>query len=292
MRDGIEMPMTVKPDPSWPIGKHALMNLNIVKRKGRTEIDPSNWRIPYQWQGTHYQDNDDQPFLLLINAGGGFVEGDVAELHARMEPGTRALLTTTAASKFYKCPDKAMSRELVNLHVAPDALLEYYPDESIPFARSRVERRTTINLASSSRLFAVDTLSAGRIHYGAGEIFAFDYLESEFSITIDGEPKFTDRIIIVDAEEARVLEQLWQGAHHAATVVCYAADLPLGIEESVEAQLADRGLVAAGTSRIGSMMTCRILAREAWQCHEAIQAAWGVVRPSIAGKPAKLIRKC
>ncbi len=292
MLDGTSIDSCVKPDPSWPIGKHALMNLNIVKRKGRTEIDPSNWRIPYQWQGTHYQDNDDQPFLLLINAGGGFVEGDVAELHARMDPGTRAVLTTTAASKFYKCPGKAISRELVHLHVGPDALLEYYPDESIPFAKSRVERRTAIDIASSSKLFAVDMLSAGRIHYGAGEIFAFEHLESEFSVRIDGETKFIDRIFAFDSDEVHALKTLWQGAHHVATVVCYDTSLPLGIEADVEAALADHGLTSAGASRVGNMVTSRILANEAWHCHEAVQKVWGVVRPHIAGKPAKLIRKC
>jgi len=71
------------PDPAWTIGKHALMNLHVVRRNGRTEIDPRSWRIPYQWQGCHYQDHDDQPFLLLINSGGGFVEGDAFEFLAR-----------------------------------------------------------------------------------------------------------------------------------------------------------------------------------------------------------------
>src|SRR3954470_16170213 len=94
---------TVLPDPDWIIGKHALMNLHGVLRNGRTEIDPKSWRIPYQWQGCHYQDHDDEPFLLLINSAGGFVEGDVAELYAHLDAGTRALITTTAASKFYKC---------------------------------------------------------------------------------------------------------------------------------------------------------------------------------------------
>ena len=112
------------------------MNLHVVRRNGRTEIDPHAWRIPYQWQGCHYQDHDDQPFLLLINRGGGFVEGDVAELHAHAwKPGTRALITTTAASKFYKCPDGVLSREEANFRVLGDALLEYIPDETIPFAR-------------------------------------------------------------------------------------------------------------------------------------------------------------
>lgn len=284
--------MIVKPHPDWPIGKHALMNLKAVRRNGRTEIDPSNWRIPYQWQGTHYQDHDDQPFLLLINSGGGFVEGDVAELHAELDEGTRALITTTAASKFYKCPDKAISREEVNIRVGPGAMLEYYPDESIPFARSRVDRRTRIDLTASSRLFAVDMISAGRSHYAGGEAFAFDSLFSEFGIRLDGELQFVDRIVTADNQEARDLSSLWLGAHHMATIVSYADNLPKGLEGKIEEALEYLSLPSTGASRIGNMLSCRILATEAWQCHEAIQVVWSILRPHIAGKDAKPIRKC
>jgi urease accessory protein len=283
---------TVLPDPGWPIGKHALMNLRVLRRNGRSEIDPSSWRIPYQWQGTHYQDHDDQPFLLLINSGGGFVEGDVAELHATLEAGTRALITTTAASKFYKCLEDKVSRELATLHVGPDALLEYYPDESIPFAQSRVERCTRIDLTSSSRLFATDMISAGRIHHGSGEAFAFHSLNSEFAVSVDGKPVVLDRLLATDEGEVRALRSLWEEASHMATVVAYGADFPNGIEGGIEDALAGLTLKASGASRIGNLVTCRILADETWACHEAVQACWAVVRPYLAGKTARPIRKC
>ena len=121
-----------QPDPAWIVGKHALMNVRATSRRGRTEIDPLRWRIPFQWQGCHYQDHDDQPFMMLVNSGGGFVEGDVAHFHAVLEPGTRALFTTTASSKFYKCPGGGVSREIVDFQVGEDALLEFCPDEAIP----------------------------------------------------------------------------------------------------------------------------------------------------------------
>ncbi|GLK66926.1 urease accessory protein UreD [Hansschlegelia plantiphila] len=281
----------VLPQPDWIIGKHGLMNLRAMRRNGRTEIDPHSWRIPYQWQGGHYQDNDDQPFLLLINSGGGFVEGDVAELHATLDAGTRTLITTTAASKFYKCPDGATSRELVDIRVGPDALLEYYPDESIPFARSRVERRTRIELHDSSRLFATDMIAAGRIHYGAGEAFAFDELFSEFEVVAKGRPLLTDRLVC-EGEEVAALARLWDGATHAATVVIHAPDLPKGLEEEIELQLSGPAVVASGASRSGNAIVCRILATEAWACHEAIFRCWAAARPTLAAKAARPIRKC
>jgi urease accessory protein len=280
----------VLPQPDWIVGKHALMNIHAVRRNGRTEIDPRSWRIPYQWQGCHYQDADDQPFLLLINSGGGFVEGDVAELHGTLERGTRALITTTAASKFYKCIEGETSRELVNLSVGPEALLEYWPDESIPFALSRVERRTRIALEPSSRLFATDVIAAGRIHYG--EAFAFDQLFSEFEVTVAGRSVITDRLICETKEEVGALQHLWDGAVNSALIVIYAPEFPAGLEVDIAAALRGHGVISSGATRNENTVICRILAAEAWACQEAIFRAWAIARPTIAQKPARLIKKC
>lgn len=280
----------VHPDPDWIVGKYALMNLHAKRRNGRTEIDPRSWRIPYQWQGCHYQDHDDQPFLLLINSGGGFVEGDVAELNGEFDPGTRSLLTTTSSSKFYKCLEGRWSKELVNLTLGEGAVLEYCPDETIPFADAKVRRATRIELAPSARLFATDMLSAGRVHYGAGEVFQFSALQSSFEISVDGKPLILDRLR-VEGDEVQALTRLWDGALHSATIFAYAPDLP-AVEESCEAAMQAAAPVHCGATRMENLIVCRILASDTWQAHAAIYAAWEVLRPLVVGKPARVILKC
>ncbi len=282
----------VQPDPAWIIGKYALMNVRALRRNGRTEIDPQRWRIPFQWQGYHYQDHDDEPFMLMVNSGGGFVEGDVAHFHAVLEPGTRALFTTTASSKFYKCLEGGLSREIVDFHVGDEALLEFCPDEAIPYAWSRAHRINRIAMASSSRLFATDMISAGRVHYGDGEIFKFDHLVSEFRITIEGRPVALDRLVATDPETIAALDRLWRGCRHMATVFAYAPDLPPDIEDGVHDAMASVEGTEAGVTRIGDLVIARILSSETWQAHEAIFKTWEALRPAIAGKPARPIRKC
>jgi len=279
------------PDPDWIVGKHALMNIRARLRNGRTEVDPHAWRIPYQWQGCHYQDHDDQPFLLLINSGGGFVEGDAAEFNGLLDPGTRTLVTTTAASKFYKCLSGGHCSETVNFSLGAGGLLEYMPDEAIPFARSRVRRCTTIELERSSRLFATDMISAGRIHYGAGEEFMFSELQSEFNVVVDGATLVSDRLLLTSTEEVQDLRELWAGARHMATVFAYIDGWPHGIEGVVERLTGVNG-VSLGASRIGDLMVVRILSGEVWQAQEAVFAIWEIMRPLIAGKPARRISKC
>jgi urease accessory protein len=282
----------ISPDPSWIIGKHALLNVEGRLANGRTVLEPKSWRIPFQWQGYHYQDHDDEPFLPLVNSGGGFVEGDVSHFRAVLAGRTRTLITTTAASKFYKSVDGGVSHEIVEVQLGPEALLEYCPDEAIPFARSRVRRITKVAIDRSSRLFATDMISAGRVHYGGGETFKFDSLVSSFEISIDERPLALDRLVVTTPSALDALPRLWRGALHLATIFAYAPDLPVGIEDAVHALAGSVDGTELGVSRIDKLITVRVLSAETWQAHEAIFSVWTALRPSIAGKPARPIRKC
>ena len=147
---GSERRAGIQPDPAWIVGKHALMNVRATSRRGRTEIDPLRWRIPFQWQGCHYQDHDDQPFMLLVNSGGGFVEGDVSHFHGVLEPGYARPLHHHRIEQVLQVPGRRrLARDRGPLHVGEDALLEFCPDEAIPFARSRAHRINRIALAPS-----------------------------------------------------------------------------------------------------------------------------------------------
>ena len=280
-----------RPDPSWVIGKHALLALRVVRRNGRSEIEPTLRRVPYQWQGYHYQDHDDEPFLLLHNSAGGFVEGDVAELHVRLEPSTRALFTTTAATKFYKCESEGVCEDIVDVELGAGALFEYLPDEVIPYARSRVVRRTRFRLEQGASLFASDILSAGRINYGDGEAFAFTSMRSDTEFRVGGRLLFIDRLRAAKPDEVAALPLLWAGRRYLVTVLAYGEGLGEGCEARAEEAAASVAGVRAGATRKGDLVCARVLADESWQAHEAVQRIWAVLRPELAGKPARTIAK-
>ena len=144
----------------------------------------------------------------------------------------------------------------------------------------------------SSRIFATDMISAGRIHYGDGEAFKFDRLTSEFEIRIGNRIIALDRLRATTPEAVAVLPRLWHGAFHLATIYGYAPDLPRSIEDEILARCEDVSEIEFGVSRIGNLVIVRILANETWQAHEAMYNAWQALRPSIAGKPARPISKC
>lgn len=281
----------IYPDPDWIVGKQALMNVRAHVSNGRTIVQPSSWRIPFQWQGYHYQNHDDQPYMLMVNSGGGYVEGDGSYFFGSIEDDARALFTTTASGKFYKCLNGLETTEVVEFNVGENALLEFLPDEAIPFANSRSRRSIKINLQKSSRLFATDMVSAGRVHYGR-EIFKFDALRSSFEVMLEGKRLAQDKVIVKSPEEVADLERLWKGARHSVVIFAYAPDMPDDSEGHVRLMAGNVPETELGVSRIGQLISIRILAQETWQAHEAIFKCWKALRPAVAGKEAKPIVKC
>lgn len=83
-----------------------------------------------------YQDGDDQAYVYLLNPTGGIVQGDRLETEVVLEPGARALLTTQSATKVYRM-ERGYAEELNRYTLRGDAVLEYLPDQTIPFAGAR-----------------------------------------------------------------------------------------------------------------------------------------------------------
>jgi urease accessory protein len=125
-----------------------------------------------------------------------------------------------------------------------------------------------------------------------GEAFAFDQLFSEFEVAVAGQSVLTDRLFCDTREEVQSLRHLWDGAANSALIAIRAPALPIDLEREIELVLPGPSIRSSGAIRKDDLILCRVLATEAWACQEAIFRAWTVMRPIIAQKPARPIRKC
>ncbi|KWX66102.1 urease accessory protein UreD [Mycobacterium sp. NAZ190054] len=275
---------------SGEIGKHGSLFVRAKVECGQTRLQPTFRRIPYQWHGAHYQDNDDQPFLLVQNSGGGFVEGDSGLFQLTMDSGTRVLVTTTEATKFYRCENGGGAVESYRFDVAPDALLEYLPDEVIPYAGCRAVRDTRFSLTATSRLFAAEVTVAGRVHFRHDELFGFSALRSRFQVDVDSVPRYLDNLIAEDADVPKIA-RAWGGDCVLGTIVVYGHPDD-ALAARVEAALSADGSIRAGASVRRDVLAVRILGSDTWRVHDAVYEVWRLVRPHLAGKAARRIVKC
>src|SRR5439155_3918023 len=70
--------------------------------------------------------------------------------------------------------------QTVRLRLGPRAVVEWVPDQTIPFAGSAFRQAIDVEMDENARLVLVDAFSAGRI--ARGEAWRFTLLESAVSV--------------------------------------------------------------------------------------------------------------
>jgi urease accessory protein len=130
---------------------------------------------------------DGGALVHLHNISGGILGGDHLQLATHVAPGAYAQLTTTSATRVYRCrPAMPAAQQLQTIHVAENGLLEYVPDQLIPFAGSRYRQHTTIHLEQGAGLFYWETVAPGRV--ASDELFQYDLLQINCDITAQDRP--------------------------------------------------------------------------------------------------------
>ena len=131
----------------------------------------------------------------LHNVSGGVLDSDDLHLQVEIGPNARAQITTTGATRIYRSrSERATSRQRTEVTVARHGLLEYLPDAIIPYARSRFEQSTTIDLHNEATLFWWETIAPGR--EAAGEVFDYHLLSSSLDLRADGQSVAFERYAI------------------------------------------------------------------------------------------------
>ena len=134
-----------------------------------------------------FRQADGGSLVHLHNLSGGVLGGDRLELKVEVGPRAVVQLTSTGATRIYRSPQAAaLAHQTIQINVEDDGLLEYLPDQLIPFAGSRYRQETRIMLGKNAGLFWWETIAPGR--EARDEVFAYELLQLKTIISAGGEP--------------------------------------------------------------------------------------------------------
>lgn len=172
----------------------------------------------------------------LHNLSGGVLGGDSLRLEATIEPGARAQITSTGATRVYRhragLPD---ATQVTKLRVQAGAILEYLPDPLIPYARSRYRQETTIDLENDAGLFYWEMVAPGRMAHG--ELFALESLTLNLDIHADGRLIALERFQLEPAERSPGALARLGGYRYMATLYACRVGAPVAIWQALEERL-------------------------------------------------------
>lgn len=158
----------------------------------------------------------------LHNVSGGVLGGDQLTLCAHLAESTQVQLTSTGATRVYRHrPDYGVATQSTHLRLESGALLEYLPDQLIPFAAARFRQQTTIELAADAGLFYWEVIAPGREAHN--ECFAYTEVQVQLDIWAAGVPIVIERLRLAPEEQpltsrARLGDYRYVGAFYICKV--------------------------------------------------------------------------
>lgn len=218
--------------------------------------------------------------VYVIHPPGGVASGDRLELHAQVDPGSHALLTTPAAGKFYRRGDAGRARVAQTLNVR-GAALEWLPQENIFYPDSAVDLRTVVNLSGNARFIGWEIgclgLPASNRGLDGGD------LRLGFELWREDRPLLLERLAVTRAN----LSPSWGMANHGAlaTAMFYPAERrELDLARAVIPEnCTDRTLAC---TLVENVLVCRAVACRTDCLKQALAALWCALRPTLLGREA------
>src|SRR5258708_29651822 len=127
---------------------HGQLRLRFEARgdRNQTILAESEQQLPLRIVRA-FQLDDGGALVHLHNLSGGVLGGDYLDLTIDVGPRAVAQVTSTGATRIYRSRKNAEPAEQrLRLDVAEDGLVEYLPDQIIPFAGSRYRQEARIEL--------------------------------------------------------------------------------------------------------------------------------------------------
>jgi urease accessory protein len=209
-----------------------------------------------------------------VHPPGGVVGGDELRIDVLVDPGAHALITTPAATKFYRC-DGRISSQTQELRAA-GATFEWLPQENIFYRGADTRTATRVHVDADSRFIGWEINCLGLP--ARGEHFDVGALRLDLELwrsppLNDPAPMKPDPFCLEKGAAPIFLDRVRLSGEDVESIRELVAHEPL-----------------AAVSLVDGVLVLRALAPQAEAVRNLFISAWQRLRPRIIGRDAVLPR--
>ena len=136
---------------------------------------------------------------FIVQLGGGIVEGEKYKIAVEVKDDTRALITTQAAGKVYKCENghESLQETIIKLH--ENSILEYITDPLILYKDANYRQENNIYMKKNSTLIYTDGITSG--WSPDKRKFQYEKAKLKTNVYMDGKTVLLDNMLIDPRED-------------------------------------------------------------------------------------------
>ncbi|MGL4990419.1 MAG: urease accessory protein UreD [Sarcina sp.] len=196
-----------------------------------------------------YLDTDGIPCYYLMQLGGGYVERERFRTGVHIKDNARAIVTTQAATKVYKCENGLPSYQQNEIIVGENATLEFISDNVILFKDAMFRQETTINLKSTSSLVYTEGLTSG--WSPDGKRFQYSGVQMRLKMFVDDKPVMLDNLKLNPKEDDMTSLGFFEDYNNYSSLIVVDELVGEKLIEELRAKIKDLNLdVRAGITKL------------------------------------------
>lgn len=170
--------------------KHGILHLSFENRGNKTIASNVYFQGALRVIRPQYDPNG-QIRYIIVNPGGGYLQGDRYDMQLNLKNRADVHLTTQAATKIYRT-DYGKTCQETTVQLSDESILEYLPDPIIPYAGSHYVQHQTVEMDDHCSLFLSEIMTGG---YDPNSVpFSFDAVDLTTKIFYNQRLKVFDRL--------------------------------------------------------------------------------------------------
>lgn len=281
------------PRPLDVVGRDGELRLRYERQGAQTVLAFARCRSPWHVLPPMALDEPEWAYSLLVNPSGGLVGGDRLSVKITAGPHSRVLLSSPSATRVYRSAREPV-RQRVELTVRRDAVVEWVPEVTIPYAGARFDQRIHATVEPGATLLLWNAFASGRI--ARNERWAFDQLDDEVRISMPSAGTVLERLCLRRGapgwENALAREWDYVGTCyvvHDALHGSRGVALRHRLREVLDR--GSRGALAGVSEPPVPGAVAKVVARSARDLGGAFDALWETIRDQLWGLPVARLRR-
>jgi urease accessory protein len=270
---------------AWP----AELNLRFARRKMRTVLVENRHSGPLLVQKAIYPEGEKICHAVIVHPPGGIAGGDELKVEIDLEANSSAVVTTPAATKWYKAP-RHRCRQQTTIRLAEKATFDWLPQENIFFNATHAESTFTLQIGPGATAIGWEIGMLGR--QASGEEWLEGSLRFLTSIErTDGLPLWVERLRLEATSSLRKAYQGLCGLNVFGALWAVSSGCTAALAEEMASDLPlENGLRAGVTYLPGGILLVRGLANDVERLRQMMMDCWMRLRLPVHGLPSQRLR--
>lgn len=272
-------------------GYAGIIELVLEQKGNRTITSKKYYEGLVKVSANIRNDRDGIITYYLLQLGGGYIEGEKYKNIFKLKEGTRALITTQASTKVYKCEhgDKVEQETIIEL--GKNSVLEYVTDTVILYKNAIYKQVNNIYLDESSTLIYSDGITSG--WSPEGDKFTYTNVQLKSNVYINNKIVLLDNLIVNPKENDVTKLGFFEDYSNFGTLLVINKNITSNVIEEVRKELEKTKLpIDFGISELEvNGFVLRVLGNLTQNIEVAISICHNYIRKNFLGSNTLIMRK-